>query len=373
MNPSKRAEKIFEQIENDPTIKTKPDVVILANGVEPHLDASFFYISGFPYGLFERSVLLARNDGSVSVLTSPLEEQIAKRYANGMQIFAEKEKEVLRKRLKALGSNPKTIGVNASELELESYNKIKSVFKGATLVDVREAVACARAIKDQSEIEDIQKACDIASALYRKIPGMLRDGISESEIAAKMAYEMMTAGASGIAFDTIVAFGENSALPHYSAGQAKLRKGQFVLLDYGAKYRRYCSDITRTLLYGRASKQQKRIHEIVREALEIGTESCLASRTGADVDRKVTRFIDSTEYKGRFIHGTGHSLGLSVHDAGPGLSIRERVQLQPGMVMTVEPGIYVPGTGGVRIEDDVLITKGKPRVLTSAKRELIEV
>ncbi len=186
-----------------------------------------------------------------------------------------------------------------------------------------------------------------------------------------MAFEMQKNGGGGVSFDSIVAFGKNSAEPHYSAGQAKLRKGQFVLCDYGTKYRRYCSDITRTLVYGKASKQQKRMYEVVLQALEMGTEMCTPEHTGAEVNSKVTEFIDSTEFKGRFIHSLGHSLGLAVHD-GPGLSRAYTKKLEPGMVLTVEPGIYIPGLGGVRIEDDVLITRSKPRVLTSAKRDLIE-
>ena len=371
-SPFKRVSKVFEQIEKSESIKVKPNLIVIANGGEPHLDASFFYFTGFPYGLFEGSFLLAAKVDGISVFTSPLEESIARSNARGIEIYAypdQKKNEEKMKQIAVRGA--RAIGVNAAELTYKSFNTIKSIFKGARIIDVGDAISAARAIKDESEIEAIQKACRIASNVYPKIPDLLKDGITESEVAAEIAYEMQKAGGLGVSFDTIVAFGRNSAQPHYSAGQTKLKKSDFVLLDYGTKYHRYCSDITRTLTYGRASKEQRRIYEIVQEALQVGTENCIPTNTGSEVHLKVASVIDSTEYKGKFIHSTGHSLGLAVHD-GPALSKNFKSRLEPGMVVTVEPGIYVPSLGGVRIEDDVLITKDRPKVLTSATRKLIE-
>jgi len=366
VSPKQRVQRIFEQVEG-------PDSLILANGVEPHLDASFFYVTGFPYGLFENSFLVAERNGKISLVTSPLEEPIARAHSSEIGVFAEPDKDSVRSRLASIaGNNLKLIALNSSELTYESFLEIRSSFKGSKLVDASQAFESARLVKDESEILLIKKACDIASATYGKIPSMLSEGVTESSVAAEMAFDMQKAGASGVSFDSIVAFGKNSSEPHYAAGDARLRRGQFILCDYGAKYRRYCSDITRTLIFGTASKKQKEMYELIRRALELGTELCTSENTGEFVHSKVAALIDSTDYKGRFIHSTGHSLGLSVHD-GPGLSSRFKKKLKPGMVMTVEPGIYIPGLGGVRIEDDVLVTKGKPRVLTSAFRDLIEV
>ncbi len=371
----KRAQKVFDHID-DQTSATgamKPSVVILSNSVEPHLDASFFYLTGIPYGLFEGSYLIAKRDGSLNLLTTPLEEDIARAHSKGIEIQVIKSDDEVPDRLSAvIGSEEKLVGINSSELTAKSLETLKSALKDKEFVDVSPAFELARLVKDQSEIECIQKACDIASYAFKKIPSMLKQGVTESEVAAGIAFEMQKSGGSGVSFDSIVAFGKNSAQPHYSAGQAKLKSGQFVLCDYGTKYKRYCSDITRTLVYGKASKKQKQMYEVVKEAQELGTELCTPELTGAEVNSKVTEFIDGTEFKGRFIHSTGHSLGLAVHD-GPGLSRNFTKKLIPGMVITVEPGVYLSEIGGVRIEDDVLITKRKPRILTSAKKDLIEV
>jgi len=368
MDSRKRADRIFEQMGD------KADTFVLANGTEPHIDASFFYVTGYPYGLFEGSYLVAEKNGGISLVTSLLEEPIARAFENGIEIIATGDRDKMLGKLGSIAKkiSKKPIALNSTELTYSSYLQIRSTFKGSKLLDESVAFESARMIKDEEEIALIQKACSIASDIYKKIPSMLEEGVRETSVAAKMAFEMQEAGANSVGFDSIVAFGRNSAEPHYAPQDIKLRKGQFVLTDYGAKYWRYCSDITRTLVFGKASKKQKDMYEIIRRALEIGTELCTPENTGAAVHSKVAEWINSTEYKGRFTHSTGHSLGLSVHD-GPGLSMRYKKKLQPGMVLTVEPGIYVPGSGGVRIEDDVLITKGKPRILTTASRDFIEV
>jgi Xaa-Pro dipeptidase len=336
------------------------------NGTEPHFDFSFFYISGLQKGLFERSFLFADRQ-TVSVFTSPLEEEIARASGAGIEIFTNQTDD-----MKRVGKDCKAIGINARDLTVASYKTLRSIFKGVQIVDVGRAIMKARSLKDESEIRAIERACDIASRAYSKIPSLLKDGVTESEIAAELGSSMQTLGGSGPAFESIVSFGKNSALPHYSAGEAKLSKGQFVLLDYGTKVQRYCSDITRTLVYGRANEDQKKMYKLVKKANEVGIENCVAGRKGSDVHRAAASIIDLSEFKGRFIHSLGHPLGLAVHDPGVGLSLSSTDELEPGMVLTVEPGIYVPTLGGVRIEDDVVITKSKPRVLTSATKELIE-
>jgi Xaa-Pro dipeptidase len=294
--------------------------------------------------------------------------------SSGIEVSTYLDRSELSEKLTKLAKSIETkekpvIGVNFGELTVESYETAKSIFKDSRFVDVSTPLGAARLMKDQSEIDHIQKACDIGSRVYEKIPEFLKDGVTEAEIAARMGFEMQSDGSASLPFDTIVGFGKNSALPHHFAGQSKLKKNDFVLMDYGAKDHGYCSDITRTLVYGRASKIQRDMYETVLEANELGIEICTPSNIGEEINSKIGSFLESKGYK--VIHGFGHSIGRAVHD-GHALDNNDK-NLEPGMVITVEPAVYKPGLGGVRIEDDILITKNRPRILTSAKRELIEV
>jgi Xaa-Pro dipeptidase len=364
---SNRAKRVFEEIDSP-----KPSVVLLANSTAPMLDNSFFYVADLAEGLFERSFLFATKDGSISILTSPMEKLLVDP-AGGIEVTTFHGSDELAEKLKKLGTslagNSPTIGLNYGELTVESLETIKSVFKGVAFVDISRALAAARLIKDQSELDHIKCACGIGSRVYSKIPDFLDEGVTEGEVAADMAYQMQKDGSASLPFDTIVGFGKNSAFPHHFAGPTKLRKNELVLMDYGAKDHGYCSDITRTLVYGRASKVQKEMYEAVLEANAMGIENCTPDNIGEEINSKIGELLKSRGYK--VIHGFGHSLGRSVHD-GHALDNNPE-KLKPGMVITVEPAVYKQGLGGVRIEDDVLITKGRPKVLTTAKRELIEV
>ena len=368
---TKRAAKVLEEIQNDGRIRTKPEVVLLANSTTPHCDNSFFYLTGFSEGLFEHSYLSVGNDGSLTLLTSEMEKLIAEPEAKGISINTRSPGKPLGDELKKLvGSSPKTIGLNYSELTVQSLQSVESAFKTSKFVDVSEPLRRARLIKDEVEIELIKRACDISSKVFGKISSIVdRPGITESEVAAEMGLQEQKMGGGSVPFDTIVAFGRNSAVPHHFAGPSRLLRGDLVLMDYGAKCGRYCSDVTRTLVYGRATKTQREIYDVVFEANELGIDNCVVSNTGEEVNSKIGSYIKSRGYS--VLHGYGHSIGLSVHD-DHGLD-NNPSYLKPGMVITVEPGVYLPELGGVRIEDDILITKGKPRILTSATRELIEL
>ena len=337
------------------------------------LDNSFFYLTDLAEGLFERSFLFATAAGSISVLTSPMEKLLVDPSSSIDVATFLKSGELsgkLKKLAKSIGrKSAPVIGLNYGELTVELLETIKSVFKDSEFVDVSPYLGRARQIKDPSEIDRIKTACDIGSAVYEKIPDFLGEGVTEGDIAASMAFEMQKNGSASLPFDTIVGFGKNSAFPHHFAGRTRLKKNDFVLMDYGAKDHGYCSDITRTLVYGRASKVQREMYETVLEANAMGIESCTTENIGEEINSKIGNFLISKGYK--VIHGFGHSIGRAVHDGHALDNNPER--LRPGMVITVEPAVYKPGVGGVRIEDDVLITKSAPRVLTSAKKEMIEV
>ncbi|MHB8586267.1 MAG: M24 family metallopeptidase [Thermoplasmatota archaeon] len=357
-------------------LKERVDAIVLMNGVEPNLDMSFFWLPDLVQGgLFERSSEIAWPDGRLEVLTTPLEEPLAKKARDAtITIFStqDEKKELLAERLKGA----RTIGINGDEATYSSIEQLRALFPSAKLVDVSPAIAAARVKKDKMEIDRTQKAADIASQVAKEIPSLVKGGMKEYELGAEIGFRMAKLGASGPSFSSIIAFGPNSAEGHYATSDAVLREGQYVLCDFGAYYHHYASDITRTWVYGRgkASKEQRDIYDTVLRAQKAAMDVMKPGAKGRDVHAAADRVIEQSPWKGKFTHGTGHSLGLSVHDSNTALlNGRSDLVLEEGMILTVEPGIYVAGMGGVRIEDDVLVTKDGIRVLTSAPRDFVEL
>ena len=227
-----------------------------------------------------------------------------------------------------------------------------------------------RLVKDPEELVIMQEAADVADRAFSYILGFIKPGVTEMEIAAELEMFMRKAGASGPSFDTIVASGERSAMPHGVAGQRKVGSGEFVTLDFGAYYQGYCSDLTRTVFVGQPSDKHREIYAIVKEAQAYALDHLKPGMTGREGDALTRDIITRYGYGDNFGHGTGHGLGMDIHEA-PRLSASADTVLQPGMVVTVEPGIYLPGFGGVRIEDDVVMTDTGIQILTSSSKELI--
>jgi Xaa-Pro aminopeptidase len=196
--------------------------------------------------------------------------------------------------------------------------------------------------------------------------------VRELEVAAELEYQMKMLGSEKPAFDTIIASGARSAMPHGIASGKKIKKGDFVTLDFGAIVRGYASDITRTVVVGKASSRQKKIYSLVKRAQAAGIRKAKAGLQAADLDKHVRNIIDRAGYGKNFGHGLGHGLGLLVHDL-PRLSPLSEDKLKANMVLTIEPGVYLEGWGGVRIEDDVVITKSGCRVLNQADKSLLEL
>ncbi len=358
-----KEKRIFSEIRKD------VDAVVLKNGTEPNLDHSFFYATGIINGLFEAAVAIVRPH-SVEVLSSELEELSAHQAGIRTTVYrtSAQGEAILKRKLRGL----KRIGINASGLTHENYLSIKRSAKGARLVNVSREIDRARMLKDQEEVDRIRKACTIASRTADDIPEFLRAGIIETEAAAEIDYRMMRLGASGPSFPTNASFGPGTAEPHYSPGAVRLKKGKLALFDFGASYKRYVSDITRTLVCSAPSRSQREMYDIVQTAQETAIGVIHDGAHGKEVDAAARKIIDGSKFKGRFIHGTGHGLGISVHDPGYISGSRDMV-LREGMVLTVEPGVYVRNVGGVRIEDDVLVTRRGCKVLTDATKEFISV
>lgn len=345
------------------------DAVVFLNGPEPFLDMSFFYVTGLTEGLFEGSLSILYPDNSLEVVTSLLEAESAKKGDFDITVFKSKSerKDIFKEKL----SKFKKIGFNSEGLTYKNYQDLKEILPDVEFIDVSESVKKARMVKDEKEIEILRYACKIVSDVAKSIIDFFSEGVLEYEVASELSYMMQKKGATGPSFDTISSFGKNTAEPHYTAGDSPLMKGDFILLDFGAKYKRYCSDITRTYFYGKACDKQKDMYETILKAQQIALDKIEIGANGKDIHQAVSDFIEGTKYKGLFTHSTGHSIGLSVHD-NSALTKEVDVILEENMVFTVEPGIYISGYGGVRIEDDVLVTKDGVELLTTATKDLIE-
>jgi Xaa-Pro dipeptidase len=253
------------------------------------------------------------------------------------------------------------------------FLRIESILPKVKFFDISDVLMKIRMVKDEIEIENIRRACDIADIVMDKIPEFLFEGISENELAAEIDYLMQKNGASKPAFGTISSFGRNTSEPHYSHGDVKLRYGDFVLCDFGACFKRYNSDMTRTFIFGESDNKQRKIYDIVFEAQKVAFDFIKSGVKAKEVHNLVFNFIEKSDFKGRFIHSTGHSLGLNVHDGNVGFNSICDEELKDNMVFTVEPGVYIPEFGGVRIEDDILVKKEGIEILTKSKRDLIEI
>ncbi len=361
----KRIKNIFNNL------KREPDAIIIKNSSEPYIDDNFFYVTGLDKGLFEGSVAALHPTGKVDIIISELEAESAKKSNANLNIY--KNGEEFNEFFKNTLSPLKNIGLNFSGISHRDFCRIKDRCPNSEFVDVSEAFAKARLIKDEFEIKTIKEACNITDKVMKMIPDILHEGIHEFEIAAEINYLMQKNGADESAFKTISSFGKNTAEPHYSHGNYRLKSGDFTLFDFGARFRKYNSDMTRTFVFGKASKEQKDMYETVLEAQRIGFDAIHPGIEAHDVHDAVNSYIDNTRFKGRFIHSTGHPVGLAVHDAGAGFNSECKVELKENMVLTVEPGIYIPGFGGVRIEDDILIKKDGVEILTKTSREFMEI
>ncbi len=272
--------------------------------------------------------------------------------------------------LAEIGQQAERVGFEGDFITYVDYEKLKNALAQAELLSLPELVGNLRSVKDQTELELLRKAATIADDAFANILKVIEIGQTEEEIGINLDYTLRRAGASGGSFDFIVASGVRSALPHGTASAKKIQFGEFLTMDFGAVYQGYCSDITRTVFLGEPENKHRTVYEVVLAAQRAGIAAVAPGRAGKEVDAAARKIIEEAGYGDYFGHGLGHSVGLAVHE-GPNLNMREERKLEPGMVMTVEPGIYIPGWGGVRIEDMVLVTDNGCEVLTKAPKELI--
>lgn len=289
------------------------------------------------------------------------------REATGVSILIQKKDLPAAVREAADRMKVDTFWVDESSVTIEGLKKFRK--QGLALKTYRDLVGDLRLRKDHSELVAINKAIRRAEEAFRELKQYIRPGARESSLALMLEVLMRGKGARKAAFDTIVASGRNGAMPHASVTGRRIKKGDLVTFDFGAEADGYFSDMTRTVCVGRPTNRQREVHGLVLKAQQAAIAAIRPATECRTVDSVARRIIAGAGHAAHFGHGTGHGVGLMVHE-GPSVSSRSTALVQRGMVFTVEPGIYIPGWGGVRIEDMVLVTENRAKVLTTLPRSL---
>lgn len=266
----------------------------------------------------------------------------------------------------------KHVGFEAAGISVALFEQLQEEFEGVELVPIKEELERLRGKKTTEEITSIRGAVEIAERAWESVLEMLRPGTRENELALELEYKMKKEGSEGVAFDLIVASGPRSALPHAQPAARSIEEGDLVLFDFGSCCRGYNSDETCTVVLGRATKEQKRVYQVVREAHDKAIELVRPGVRLTEIDAAARGHIHEAGYGEHFGHGTGHGVGLAVHE-WPVVGKDSQDVAEEGMVFTIEPGIYIPGWGGVRIEDMVVVTVGGCEVLTTISKDLMIV
>lgn len=262
----------------------------------------------------------------------------------------------------------KALGVEEN-VSYGEYRSLEELFKGIEFVAVDEAFSKIRAIKTEREISLIKTAQSVTETAFNEILPFIKEGVTEIEIAARLEYIMLKNGCE-LAFDSIVAFGENGSKPHAHRSERKLRRGEFVTMDFGAKYKGYCSDMTRTVALGAVDERKARAYNAVLEANKLAEKAIKIGEKCCDIDAVARNYLAKFSLDKFFSHSLGHSVGVDIHEM-PAFSPRCEEVLKEGMIITVEPGVYLEGDFGLRIEDMALVTKNGAEILTHADKNLI--
>ena len=275
----------------------------------------------------------------------------------------------------AAETGAKQLGFEADSVTVADFARMKNAIGEASgagaetqLVQTAGITPALRAVKDAGELELLSRAIEIGDQAFDEVSATLEPGVTEAEVAWRIEQAMRTRGAEAVSFDTIVACGPSAALPHHRAGDDELREGETIVIDMGARYRGYCGDLTRTVVIGRSDDRFRRVYDTVLAAQLTAIETIASGMTGKEADRLARVVIEECGYGERFGHGLGHGVGLEVHEK-PTVGVTSADELADGMVFSVEPGVYIPGWGGVRIEDLVVLENGRARVLSKARKQ----
>ena len=331
--------------------------------------SNMFYLTGGYTG--EGMVFLSRNR-RVIVTDFRYTEQ-AENQAPGYEVqMTEKDRNAFQVIAELAQSEDITcIRTETNYLSVDRFEKLRAALgEEISCVSLEEAPQILRQVKTPTEILAIRKACNITADAFRAILPKIREGMTEKELQIELDFTMLKLGADTTAFDTIIAAGEHGSLPHAIPGNRAIRQGDMITMDFGAKVGNYCADMTRTVALGKPSEEMRRIYDTVLRAQMMCEDALSAGKNCYDIDKLARDYIDARGYAGRFGHGLGHSVGIDIHEE-PRLSPSCQEILKAGVVITVEPGVYVPGVGGVRIEDTCLVRENGCEALTDAEKQLI--
>jgi Xaa-Pro aminopeptidase len=282
-------------------------------------------------------------------------------------IYANDFSGTFRTSAEALGA--RRIGFESAGVTHKLFRQLEAL-DGLELTPTEEEIERLRWVKEPEELELIRQAQRITDRAFDEILPKLAEGVSERDIALELDWSMLRAGAEDVAFESIVAFGESASEPHHSPTERALKRGELVKLDFGALYEGYHSDMTRTVSFGEPSSELRELYELVRRSQQAGVDAVRSGIEGKDADRASRSVIEDAGYGEWFSHGLGHGVGLEIHE-GPTLRSNSEEVLPVGAVVTVEPGVYIPGEAGVRIEDMVEVTEDGCRVIPTVTKELV--
>lgn len=344
---------------------TKCNTIFIAKNVG---DTDFSYFTELPMQWFEGATLILKKRKKPLIVCSSLENKwIAKK--KGFLVTSVKKKEEYKKLLKKELSGKK-IGVNKNSFSCKGIGKLKRILGKKKLVSVEKEIEKLMEIKTKKEIALIRKACKITMNALKKVPVLVKKGISEKELALQLEFEMRRNGAEGIAFPPICASGKNAGIPHFIPSEKRIGKG-FLLVDLGARYKNYCADVSRTFFVGKASEKEKEIYAVVQNAKKKAEELLLDENVSA---KRLHLAAEKELKKAGFelVHSLGHGIGLKAHDFPARINAKANFKLKEGMVFTLEPGIY-NNKMGIRIEDTYLKTKKGIEKLSKFSEKLTEI
>jgi Xaa-Pro dipeptidase len=336
--------------------------------------ANLAYLCGFRPEPHERLIaLFVPREGAARLVCPSLEEETAREaVGERVELVVWRDEEgpavALARALAGVGGR---IGIEKRYLSVSHAELAAAALPGATLAGCDQLLERLRAVKSEAEIDSIRRAARIVDRVVGFVAVAARPGVTEADLAAECAHRLRAEGGESLAFEPLILAGPRSALPHGRPGAVPLASGDLLIVDLGVSVEGYCADITRTLVVeAEPDERQQETFEVVRAAQRAGIEAVRAGSPARAVDAAARQHIADAGYGPAFVHRTGHGLGLEVHEP-PYLTATSEERLEPGMVVTVEPGIYVEGWGGIRIEDDVVVRDGTAEVLTSAPVSLL--